>query len=135
MTLTDAEREYLASQRLGRLATVGPDGTPQNNPVAFFYNEQTGTLDIGGYRMGETQKFRNARRNPRVAFVVDDIVSVQPWRVRGVQLRGRAEALADVTPPQGGFSREIIRIHPERITSWGLDPGAQRPESRTASAA
>jgi pyridoxamine 5'-phosphate oxidase family protein len=57
----------------------------------------------------------------RVAFVVDDIASVQPWRVRCVEIRGHAEALRDQEPLMPGMSREIIRIHPERVISFGLE--------------
>ena len=124
---TDTERAYLATQFLGRLATVRPDGSVQNNPVGFFVNEQTGTIDIGGFRMGDTRKFRNVRANGQVAFVVDDLASVDPWRVRGVEVRGHAEALEDQAPPRPGFSRAIIRIHPRRILSWGLD--AEQPRA------
>ncbi len=119
-TLTAEVVQYLRSQRLGRLATVDAHGAPQNNPVGFFYNAELGTIDIGGRAMGSTRKFRNASANPRVAFVVDDLVSVQPWRVRCVEIRGRAEALIDQPPPMRGMSPEIIRIHPERVISFGL---------------
>jgi len=112
---------YLGSQRLGRLATVDPHGAPQNNPVGFRYNAEAGTIDIGGLSMGASRKFRNLAGNPNVAFVVDDIASVQPWRVRCVEIRGRAEALRDQVPLAPGMSPEIIRIHPERIISFGLD--------------
>jgi pyridoxamine 5'-phosphate oxidase family protein len=131
MFLTDAERQYLASQRLGRLATVAADGTPQNNPVAFFVNAELGTIDIGGYRIGQTRKFRNVLANPKVAFVVDDLASLNPWRVRGVELRGDAEALVDVEPPMPNFSRELIRIHPRRILSWGIDATEPLMRART----
>ena len=57
-----------------------------------------------------------------MAFVVDDLASVQPWRVRCVEIRGRAEALRDQPPLMQGMSPEIIRIHPERVISFGLDP-------------
>jgi pyridoxamine 5'-phosphate oxidase family protein len=122
-TLTDAELGYLASQTLGRLATVDANGAPQNNPVTFRYNAGLGTIDIGGHAMGASRKFRNVRANDRVAFVVDDIASFRPWRVRCVEIRGRAEALSDQEPPMPGFSREIIRVHPHRIISFGLDHG------------
>jgi len=112
---------YLGSQRLGRLATVDPHGAPQNNPVGFRYNAEAGTIDIGGLRMGASRKFRNLAGNPKVAFVVDDIASVQPWRVRCVEIRGRAEALRDQVPLAPGMSAEIIRIRPERVISFGLD--------------
>ena len=121
MPFSVAQLEYLASQRLGRLATVDPKGAPQNNPVSFRYNPELDTIDIGGYAMGASRKFRNVTANPNVAFVVDDIASYQPWRVRCVEIRGRAEALTGQTPPMPGSSAEIIRIHPGRILSFGLD--------------
>jgi len=114
---------YLQSQRLGRLATVDRTGAPQNNPVGFRYNAELGTIDIGGRNMGASRKFRNLAGNPRVAFVVDDIASVQPWRVRCVEIRGRGEALRDQSGQLPGFSAEIIRVYPERVISFGLDSG------------
>jgi pyridoxamine 5'-phosphate oxidase family protein len=110
--LTDQIVAYLKTQHLGRLATVDAHGAPQNNPIGFFYNADLGTIDIGGRAMGSTRKFRNVAANPHVALVVDDLVSVQPWRVRCVEIRGRAEALRGQTPPMSGMSPEIIRIHP-----------------------
>jgi EmrB/QacA subfamily drug resistance transporter/PPOX class F420-dependent enzyme/OxyR family protein len=121
MPLTDAEMTYLNSQRLGRLATVDPHGAPQNNPVSFRWNPEFGTIDIGGRAMGASRKFRNLASNPRVAFVVDDIASIRPWKVRCVEIRGHAEALAGQEPAVPGFSAEIIRIHPDRVLSFGLD--------------
>ena len=112
---------YLQSQRLGRLATVDSHGAPQNNPVGFRYNADLGTIDIGGRNMGATRKFANLARNPKVAFVVDDIASVQPWRVRCVEIRGHAEALEQQARQPQGFSAEIIRIYPDRVISFGLD--------------
>ena len=79
---------------LGRLATIQPDGTPQNSPVGFTYNEELGTIDIAGYQMSKSQKFRNIARNHKVAFVVDDIPSRDPWRVRCLEIRGTAEQAA-----------------------------------------
>jgi pyridoxamine 5'-phosphate oxidase family protein len=122
MTLTDSELAYLATQRLGRLATVAPDGAPQNSPVGFRYNAPTGTIDIYGLNMGASRKFRNVAANPFVALVIDDIASVDPWQVRGVEVRGRAEALAGQTPPSARMSSEMIRIHPTRVISWNIDP-------------
>ncbi|MFC9893885.1 PPOX class F420-dependent oxidoreductase [Nocardia sp. NPDC127579] len=120
-TLTPAHIEYLNSQFLGRLATVRSDGSPQNNPVGVFYNAELGTIDIGGYRMGSTRKFRNLADNERVALVVDDLVSTDPFTPRCLEIRGTAVALRDVEPPQAGFSREIIRIRPERVIAYNID--------------
>lgn len=132
MILTDKEREYLASQRLGRLATVGPKGDPQNNPVGYAYNADTGTFDIRGWNLAKSRKYRNISGNDQVALVIDDLASVQPWRVRGMEIRGRAETLAE-DPPEGSyFSADLIRIHPRTIFSWGIDPEAEGMTKRTA---
>jgi pyridoxamine 5'-phosphate oxidase family protein len=131
MTFTEAELAYLTGQALGRLATSSPDGDLQNNPVSFRYNAELGTIDIGGHAMGGTRKFRNVQATGQAAFVVDDIVSFRPWQVRGVEIRGSAEALSDVEPPMAGFSREVIRIHPRRIISWGVDAAREGMHART----
>lgn len=112
---TEAELAYLTGGRqLGRVATVGADGTPHVVPVGWIYNAATDTIDIGGRDLTETKKFRDAARRGRAAIVIDDLASVDPWRPRAVEVRGRAEAIALPTP--------LIRIHPERIVSWGLGP-------------
>ena len=122
MAFTEKEIEYLESQRLGRLATVGPDGAPHNVPVGFRYNPSLGTIDIGGHALGKTRKYRDVRREPRVAFVVDDLASVQPWIVRGIEIRGTAEAISDGGQVLGpGFGAEMIRITPTRLIAWGID--------------
>jgi pyridoxamine 5'-phosphate oxidase family protein len=118
---TDAELAYLASQPLGRLATLAADGYPQNNPVGFRVDADRGTIEIGGHGLGASRKFANVRARPQVSFVIDDIVSTDPWRVRGMEIRGDAEALSNQTPLMPGFSPELLRIHPRRIRSWGLD--------------
>jgi pyridoxamine 5'-phosphate oxidase family protein len=117
MSLTEAEIEYLGSQRLGRLASISPIGMPQNSPVGFRYNPETGTIDIGGHNLTSSRKFRNVQVEPRVSFVVDDLASTRPWRVRGVEIRGSAEALAGPEP--------LIRIRPTRIISWGIPEDAR----------
>lgn len=121
MVFTDIELKYLATQRLGRLATVQPDGTLQVSPVGFSYNADTDTIDIGGHNMAASRKYRNVADNGRVAFVVDDIASVDPWRVRCVEIRGHAEAIDEPTDSASMFGGAIIRIHPRRIISFGID--------------
>ena len=119
---TEGEVAYLASQRLGRLATAQPDGTLQNSPVGFFYNAALDTIDIGGRDMAASRKYRNVAANGRVAFVVDDLASIQPWVVRCLEIRGVAEAIEEPVDSAVRFGGPIIRIHPRRIISWGIDP-------------
>jgi pyridoxamine 5'-phosphate oxidase family protein len=108
---SDAELAYLNSERrLARIATVGQDGTPHVVPVGWTYNPDQDTIDVGGRDFAATKKFRDVARNPRAAIVIDDVLP--PWQPRGVEVRGRAEALDGPQP--------MVRIHPERIVSWGL---------------
>jgi pyridoxamine 5'-phosphate oxidase family protein len=117
----DSELAYLAGGRqLGRLATVGADGTPHVVPVAWIYNAVRDTIDIGGSDLAETKKFRDVARSGRAAIVVDDVGDGGDWQPRGIEVRGRGEAIAMPTP--------LIRIHPERIVSWGL-PGGRSARS------
>jgi pyridoxamine 5'-phosphate oxidase family protein len=113
---TDAELRYLAGgQQLGRIATVGADGTPHVVPVAWIYNAARDTIDVGGHGLEESKKFRDVDRTGRAAIVIDDLASTDPWHPRAIEVRGRAEAIALPTP--------LIRIYPERIVSWGLESG------------
>ena len=119
---TPEELDYLASQRLGRLATVGRDGAPHVVPVGFRYNPETDTIDIGGHELGRTKKWRDIGREPRVAFVVDDVLA--PWQPRLIEIRGIAAQLEDGGRGFGrGFADELIRIAPTRIASYGIDAG------------
>lgn len=119
---TEGELAYLRAQRLGRLATAQPDGTLQVNPVSCYFNAGTGTVDIGGHRMAASRKFRNVRHNGRVALVVDDVVSLELGQVRCLEIRGHGEALPDPVDSAARVPGAIIRIHPRRIISWGIDP-------------
>jgi pyridoxamine 5'-phosphate oxidase family protein len=127
MSFTSAELAYLATQRLGRLATVQPDGTLQASPVGFRHNTSTGTIDIGGFNMASSRKFRNVADNGRAAFVVDDIASIDPWRVRCLEIRGDAEAITEPADPAAGLTGPIIRIRPRRIISFGIDDPDHAP--------
>jgi pyridoxamine 5'-phosphate oxidase family protein len=126
MVFTDVELEYLRTQRLGRLATLDPRATLQNSPVGFQVDENAGVIEIWGRDMGNTRKFHNVEANGQVAFVVDDLASVTPWVVRGIEIRGSAEALRDQTPPNAYMSREVIRVHPRRVIAWGIGPDGTR---------
>src|ERR1700709_1644955 len=114
-SFTPAELAYLASQRLGRVATAQPGGTLQVSPVGFSYNAELDTIDISGHGMATSRKFRNVADNGRVAFVVDDLASVKPWLPRCLEIRGHAETIDD------SAAGPLIRIHPERIISFGID--------------
>jgi pyridoxamine 5'-phosphate oxidase family protein len=138
---TATEIEYLRTQTLGRIATVGPDGQPHVTPVTFFYNAAEDTIDVGGRFFGGTKKWRDARRNPKVTLLVDDVLS-NPRRARALEVRGEAELHetggAEINPRFPNFDGHFFRIRPRRIISWGLEEGGPdgtgfRGQSRSVS--
>lgn len=120
---SEAERTYLAQRRLGRLATIDENGMPHVVPLGWHYNEELGTIDIGGHDLARSRKFRNARRNPNVALVVDDVLP--PWRPRAVLIRGKAETVTGGTDGSGQPAGPIIRLHPTEVLSWGMEFAAE----------
>ncbi len=127
---TEAELEYLASQRLGRIATVGADGQPHVVPTSFRHDPEHDTIDVGGTRMSQTKKLRDVQRTGRASIVVDDVRP--PWSPRMLEIRGTAEVL-----PAGGkafgdrFDDAIVRIRPARIISFGINPGEESMNARS----
>jgi pyridoxamine 5'-phosphate oxidase family protein len=123
---TDNELAYLRSQRLARLATVRPDGTPQIAPVGFRYNADLDVIEIGGRYLSQTKKFHNILQNPHVALVIDDVLP--PWQPRGVEIRGTTQTLTTGGQALFGATYPVddamIRITPVQIIGWGLDEGA-----------
>jgi pyridoxamine 5'-phosphate oxidase family protein len=73
--------------------------------------------------MAGSRKLRNVEKNPSVSLVLDDLASVDPWRPRGIEIRGEGEALSSE-------SGAMIRIHPRRILVWGLDPESPKLQAR-----
>ena len=89
----EAELEYLSGGlQLGRIATVGTDGTPHVVPVGWIYNAARDTIDVGGRELERSKKFRDVARSGRAAIVIDDLASTDPWRAVGVRISGCASA-------------------------------------------
>jgi pyridoxamine 5'-phosphate oxidase family protein len=122
MTLTDAEQQFLTRQPRGHLSTIGPDGTPQVKPLGFSWNTDLGTIDIAGFNMGGSAKYRNILANPRVAFVVDEVTEDSMEGAHFLEIRGTAEAATGPASADGHLAPEIIRIHPRRVLAYNVDP-------------
>lgn len=141
-TFTTAEVEYLTTQPLGRVATVGKDGRPHVMPVGVFFDPDAEALVIGSAAdMVASKKFRDARTNPDVAVVVDDLASVDPWTPRGIEVRGRAEVHlsggAEVGRRLGAgfpFHEAYLAIHPRRVVAWGIDTDSFTVSARDVAA-
>jgi|ERR1700722_7010073 len=122
MILTDAEQRFLARQPLGHLATIGPDGTPQVKPLGFTYNADLGTIDIAGFNMAGSAKYRNIQANPRVALVVDEMTEASMEGAHFLEIRGTAEAVTGRASADGHLAAEIIRVRPRRVIAYNVDP-------------
>lgn len=117
MPFSDQEVAYLRSQRLARLSTVAPDGQPDVAPVAFEFD---GThFYVGGHDPAKTRKFRNVDAgHEKVALVVDDLKTIDPWTPRFVRVYGTA-ALVE---REGRFGAgPYMRITPTVSWSFNLD--------------
>jgi pyridoxamine 5'-phosphate oxidase family protein len=129
MAFTEEEVAYLKSQPLARLATVGPGEQPDVAPVGFEFD---GTyLYIGGRAPEQTRKFRNVRAgHTKVAVVVDDLVSTDPWTPRGLRIYGTAE----LVERSGRFGPgAYMRITPDISWSWNLEGRAYSATDRSSS--
>lgn len=120
MAFTDDEAAYIRSQPLARIATVSNDGQPDVTPVGYEFD---GThFYIGGYHPTNTRRARNVRDgNARIALVIDDLSSTNPWTPRYLRIYGTAE-LVD----RGG--QQILKITP--TTSWSINLTSDRPTGR-----
>ncbi|MET8873185.1 PPOX class F420-dependent oxidoreductase [Nocardia sp. NPDC004604] len=111
MTFTDDEINFMRTQPLARIATVGPDGQPDVVPVGFTFD---GTyIIIGGANPTTTRRHRNVLAgNDKIALVIDDLVSQQPWTPRFLRIYGTGQAVDTVQPH--------LQIRPEISWSWNL---------------
>jgi len=118
MAFTDEEVAYLRSQPLGRLATLGAGGQPDAVPVAVEF-DGTFLWVGGGTTVRDTRKFRNiASGHHKVALVVDDLVSLEPFIARGVRVYGHAEQPFERVGLVGPGT--YLRITPTVSWTWNL---------------
>jgi hypothetical protein len=95
IAMTDAERdEFLADERVCRVASVGPDG-PHATPLWFVWD---GTF-LWLYSIVRSRRWADLAADPRIGVVVDGGVAYE--ELRGVELTGTVEAVGDV-PRTGG---------------------------------
>jgi pyridoxamine 5'-phosphate oxidase family protein len=119
MSFDDAEIAYLLSQPLGRLATVGEDGQPDAVPVAVEFDGTYFWVGGSGSSVLSTRKFRNvAAGDARVALVVDDLVSFEPFVARAVRVYGIAEGPVERVGMVG--PGVFLRITPVVSWSWNM---------------
>jgi len=119
--LSQAEVDYLKTQRLARVASVSKKGVPEVSPVGFEFDGKY--FWVGSHSQEifpNTRRYKNITSgNARVSIVIDDLVSVDPWKPRGIKVSGTAEVMEH----NGIFGKgKYIRIAPKVSISWGIEP-------------
>lgn len=119
MSFTDEEIAYLRSQPIARLATLSPGDQPDVVPVAFEFDGDSFWVGGTGRSVLTTRKFRNVEAgHERVALVVDDLVSFDPFIARSIRVYGNASGPFERTGIVGpGF---FLRIIPTVSWSWNM---------------
>jgi len=142
------EEEYIKSQQIVRISTAPAcpsnemnreNGSLQPECPSNEMNRDNGSLQpdvvpvgfdfdgeyfyISGMNILNSRKYKNVVNNKRVAIVIDDLKSIDPWDPRGIKIYG----IAEVIDRQGGYmdrtghtSHTYIRIKPKRKWSWGI---------------
>jgi len=111
VAFTEEEVAFLAQSRLARVATASGEGQPHVVPVVYEFDGSA--FYFTGWNLEKSLKFRNLVENKKVAMVIDDVVTVSPWRPRGLEVRGLAELGSE-----GG--RPYVKVCPLVKRSWGF---------------
>jgi len=125
---SEKEIEYLRSQHLARIATAAKSSEEEGSiqpdvvPVGFDFDGEY--FYVGGMNILKSTKYKNVLKNNKVAIVIDDLKSVDPWDPRGMKIYG----IADIVTRQGGYMEstgnsnpQYIRISPKKKWSWGIE--------------
>jgi pyridoxamine 5'-phosphate oxidase family protein len=114
---TENEVEFLRSQFLARIATVDERGQPDVVPVGFEFDGEA--FYIGGRNVAKTRKYRNVQAGQtKVALVIDELASTNPWTVRGIRVYGTAEPVERAGHLGPG---SYLRITPHVSWSWNVE--------------
>jgi pyridoxamine 5'-phosphate oxidase family protein len=111
VAFTEDEVSFICQSRLARVATAAKDGQPHVVPVVYEFDGTA--FYFTGWNLEKSLKFRNLLENEKVALVIDDVLSVRPWRPRGLEVRGVAEI-----GREGG--RAYVKVVPSVKRSWGF---------------
>jgi PPOX class probable F420-dependent enzyme len=135
--LSEQQVRFLASRRVGHLATADARGNPHLVPVCFAVADGAVYITIDQKPKGDPRalrRLRNIIENPVAAFMADRYDENWAW-LGWVMLRGRAEILSEGAEHDRAQAllrarypqyREmalaglpVIAIRIERATSWG----------------
>jgi pyridoxamine 5'-phosphate oxidase family protein len=111
VVFTEDEVKFVTQSRLARVATASREGQPHVVPVAYEFDGTA--FYFSGWNLRKSLKFKNLMENEKVALVIDDLLTVDPWRPRGLEVRGKAK-LCDEE------GRAYVKITPLVKRSWGF---------------
>lgn len=87
-TIPESHRDLLEKPVLAHVATIGPKGEPQNNPVWFIWEGGRFWMSIGP----TGQKAKNLERDPRIAISMADPENP----IHYLELRGKVTGIRTV---------------------------------------
>jgi PPOX class probable F420-dependent enzyme len=114
--IPEAYADLLERPVLAHVATVGPNGEPQNNPVWFGWDGERLTFSQTTGR----QKYRNVARDPRVALSIVD--PENPYRY--LEIRGTVERI-DPDPDRAFINSMAKKYIGQDVYPWHV-PGDER---------
>lgn len=99
-------RKFLCAQNTLSLATLDAGGAPRSTPLFYWMDE---ALDLFWFSSASSEHSRDLARQPGAAVSV--YRQTEDWKqIRGVQMRGRAEQVAD---PE--LRRQVETAYAERF--------------------
>ncbi len=114
--IPDGYHDLLESAALAHVATVGPEGEPQNNPVWFGWDGE----HIKFSQTKTRQKYRNLHREPRLALSLVD--PENPYRY--LEIRGEVTRIEE--DPGNDFIDEMAKKYLGRDEYPFHQPGDER---------
>jgi pyridoxamine 5'-phosphate oxidase family protein len=111
VVFTEDEMRFLTESRLARVATASCEGQPHVVPVAYEFDGSA--FYFSGWNLRNSLKFKHLTENNKVALVIDDLLTVSPWKPRGLEVRGTAQLCEEAGHP-------YVKITPSVKRSWGF---------------
>ncbi|MQA86780.1 MAG: TIGR03618 family F420-dependent PPOX class oxidoreductase [Streptosporangiales bacterium] len=116
MAIPHTHADILDKEGFAHVATIGPQGSPQSNPV--WYDWDGKYLKIS--QTTTRQKYRNLQRDPRVAISITD--PDNPYRY--LEIRGRLDRVED------DDRNAFINVLAKKYLDQDVYPWAQPDEHR-----
>lgn len=126
--LTSEQAQLLVEPNFATVATLNPDGSPQQSIVWIDWDGEDVLFNTAAGRV----KPRNLERDPRVSVLVVDRADGYRW----LGVRGSARLTPDGADdhidrlarkytgrpwePKPGEQRLLVRVRPERVSAYGL---------------